>query len=229
MQGALSVPCQWSEPLRCRAGKAMPSTCIKIIGRGVLCLFSVVVVLYLAVELFLHFNAVEISHSDLMPQSNLKLSQMQLDLAGHILHKSKEPRFSPTLWVQDLIQCNNKIASFVAASFLNRTLPLSTRSLKRQVVQLATARRLAGRAAYKDCCNYFFSVAYFGNGVYGLAEASLLYFDKEYTALEQREFTILCLTLRNPILYNPLEERRQPRIQQVADTIQQEFESSSAE
>ncbi|MDY4674740.1 MAG: transglycosylase domain-containing protein [Treponema sp.] len=150
-------------------------------------------------------------------------------LSCHILHKSKEPRFSPTLWVQDLIQFNNEIASFVAASFLNRTLPLSTRSLKRQVVQLATARRLAGRAAYKDCCNYFFSVAYFGNGVYGLAEASLLYFDKEYTALEQREFIILCLTLRNPILYNPLEERRQPRIQQVADTIQQEFESSSAE
>ena len=126
----------------------MPSTCIKIIGRGVLCLFSVVVALYLAVELFLHFNAVEISHSDLMPQSNLELSQMQLDLAGHILHKSKEPRFSPTLWVQDLIQFNNEIASFVAASFLNRTLPLSTRSLKRQVVQLATARRLAGRAAF---------------------------------------------------------------------------------
>ena len=47
--------------------------------------------------------------------------------------------------------------------------------------------------------------------------------------MEQREFIILCLTLRNPILYNPLEERRQPRIQQVADTIQQEFESSSAE
>ena len=126
----------------------MPSTCIKIIGRGVLCLLSVVVALYLAVELFLHFNAVEISHSDLMPQSNLELSQMQLDLAGHILHKSKEPRFSPTLWVQDLIQFNNEIASFVAASFLNRTLPLSTRSLKRQVVQLATARRLAGRAAF---------------------------------------------------------------------------------
>lgn len=73
----------------------MPSTCIKIIGRGVLCLFSVVVALYLAVELFLHFNAVEISHSDLMPQSNLELSQMQLDLAAISCTKARSLAFLP--------------------------------------------------------------------------------------------------------------------------------------
>ncbi len=62
-----------------------------------------------------------------------------------------------------------------------------------------------------------------------LGVVAVLYLAKEYMGLEQREFIILCLTLRNPVLYNPLEERRRLRIQQVADTIQREFEPSSAE
>lgn len=63
----------------------------------------------------------------------------------------------------------------------------SMQSLKRNLVILKTETYISKNMDYGKCCNYLFSKAYFGNGIYGFNNASEFYYKKNYRELNDKD------------------------------------------
>lgn len=79
----------------------------------------------------------------------------------------------------------------------------SSRTLDRKLKEAEIARELEKRYSKRQILEMYFNEIYFGNGVYGIAQAARLYFDKRPAELTEGECVLLAGVPKNPGRYNP--------------------------
>jgi membrane peptidoglycan carboxypeptidase len=72
------------------------------------------------------------------------------------------------------------------------------RTLSRKIVEAVTALRLEKKLSKKRILDYYINLIEFGNGVYGIRQASLYYFQKEPGNLTVKEAAILAVLMPKP-------------------------------
>jgi penicillin-binding protein 1A len=89
---------------------------------------------------------------------------------------------------------------------LARTLFLSNeRSFKRKIREIALAFKLEQRLSKREILELYLNTVYFGEGAYGVAAASEIYFNKKPADLNIEESALLAGMPQAPTLYNPLQ------------------------
>ena len=77
------------------------------------------------------------------------------------------------------------------------------KKFERKVAEIFVVRRLENQLSKNEIFELYCNIAYFGEGNYGIGEATLYYYDKLPSELTSEEATILVKTLKSPSYYNP--------------------------
>lgn len=170
-----------------------------------LSLLSFLFILYIALCIYVKSREIKIDSEKLLEESRVLLSGEQLKIAGFIYNNDKNPEFEKYPLVKDILSQRNNIPKNIAAMLVDDH--HSTMNEFRMKV-LATSRSLIRNVDYEILYNYFFSKLYFGNGIYGLKEAALKYYEKNYTELNPREFMCICVITENPAFYDFHEHKK---------------------
>ncbi len=156
-------------------------------------------VLYVALCIYVKSKEVEIDPEKLLEDTTVFLSDEQLKIAGFFYNKDKNPKFEKCLLIKDIISQKNNVPKNISAMIIDdRHATMNEFRIK----VLASSRNLIRKVDYKILYNYYFSKLYFGNGIYGLKEAALKYYGKDYTQLTPREFMCMCVITDNPAFYD---------------------------
>lgn len=78
-------------------------------------------------------------------------------------------------------------------------------SLERKVKEMFIATELEKAYTKDEILEFYINNIYFGNGFYGIEAASMGYFNKTVTDLNNSEMIFLCAIPNNPTKYDPLE------------------------
>lgn len=189
----------------------------KLLLNIVLILISLVLIMYISLCMFVKSKESIIEENFLLENTNVYLAEEQLEIASFIFTKDKNPKFKKYPLIIDFFSFKNQIARFVSSDFVDNSLS----SLDNSFQIFATSRRLVRKTNYKICYNYIFSKMYFGNDVYGLKEACLHYFGKNYNELDTKEFICICLITTNPSFYDFYEHKE--RLYGKVDDIYNKF------
>ncbi|KRK74179.1 PBP1A family penicillin-binding protein [Lacticaseibacillus nasuensis] len=95
--------------------------------------------------------------------------------------------------------------STITQQLAKNTLLSQKQTFLRKAQELFLAVQLTKVYSKKDILTMYLNNAYFGNGVWGVEDASLRYFGKHASALTASEGATLAAMLRNPSYYNPLD------------------------
>lgn len=91
------------------------------------------------------------------------------------------------------------------------------KSFGRKIIEAATALNLEQKLSKKRILDYYINMIEFGNGIYGIREASMRYFNKEPEKLTPRESAMLAVIMPKPAIrgkalmeqkLGPFQERR---------------------
>jgi len=77
------------------------------------------------------------------------------------------------------------------------------KKFERKIAEVFVVRRLENQLTKNDILELYCNIAYFGEGTYGIEEATTYYFDKLPNDLSAEEAEILVKTLKSPSYYNP--------------------------
>ena len=77
------------------------------------------------------------------------------------------------------------------------------KKFERKIAELFVVRRLENQLTKNEILELYCNIAYFGEGNYGIKEATIFYFDKYPSDLSAEEAKILVRTLKSPSYYNP--------------------------
>jgi len=77
------------------------------------------------------------------------------------------------------------------------------KKFERKIAEVFVVRRLENQLSKNDILELYCNIAYFGEGNYGIKEATLFYFSKLPENLSADEAKILVKTLKSPSYYNP--------------------------
>ena len=77
------------------------------------------------------------------------------------------------------------------------------KKFERKIAEVFVVRRLENQLTKNDILELYCNIAYFGEGNYGIEEATIYYFDKYPGDLSAEEAKILVKTLKSPSYYNP--------------------------
>lgn len=149
-------------------------------------------ILFFFIFLYISSKTIKVDINLLHTNTQSQLSNEQINIACYVLTQNFES------------QNNNQISKLVSEMYFSQfhRRYKSVTSIERRFIIFATSRYIKKFIYYKDCYNYLFSNMYFGNGIYGINNASKYYFNKEYQDLTSDEFIKLCLLTTNPILYD---------------------------
>lgn len=77
------------------------------------------------------------------------------------------------------------------------------KKFERKIAEIFVVRRLENQLSKNDILELYCNIAYFGEGNYGIKEATIYYYDKLPDELSAEEARILVKTLKSPSYYNP--------------------------
>jgi penicillin-binding protein 2A len=95
--------------------------------------------------------------------------------------------------------------STITQQLAKNTLLTQQQSYLRKAQELFLAVQLTKVYSKKDILTMYLNNAYFGNGVWGVEDASERYFGKHASALDASEGATLAAMLRSPSYYNPVD------------------------
>lgn len=196
----------------------VPTKILRTTGIIFATLFFALFSLYISLCIYVKSKETIIDESFLENNADVRLTEEQLKIASFILTKKKNPEFEKNLLIKDIFSLKNKIAENVASFFIDSH-SMSSADYRFRV--LATGRRLVRKADYRTCYDFYFSRLYFGNGIYGLKNASMKYYGKDYKTLNSSEFIGLCLISCNPTYFDFYTHKK--RLNDKTDEIFKEF------
>lgn len=97
-------------------------------------------------------------------------------------------------------------ASTITQQLVKNTHLSNERTIKRKLKEIAIAKKLEKEYSKDEILAMYLSVIYFGNGAYGVKQASRLYFDKDVVDLTTSECAILAGIVKNPKKYSPFSD-----------------------
>lgn len=100
-------------------------------------------------------------------------------------------------------------ASTITQQLVKNTHLSNERTIKRKLKEIAIATKLEKEYSKDEILAMYLSVIYFGNGAYGVKQASRLYFDKDVDDLTTSECAILAGIVKNPKKYSPFSDMNQ--------------------
>ena len=196
---------------------------LKILKYVFIILFSLILILYVSLNIYVKSKEVKVDKNELLRSSTISLSEKQIKIASIVLNGNSNPEFHNYIFlINDAFSKRNYVALATAFSYIgehdNDNFQKST-SNERRIIELATKRFIMKKIDYVPCYNYIFSKYYFGNNMYGLSDASIFYFSKQYTELTDKEFISLCLLLHNPTYYDFRNENNRKRCEEEISRI----------
>ncbi|MEI7818413.1 MAG: biosynthetic peptidoglycan transglycosylase, partial [Desulfuromonadales bacterium] len=78
------------------------------------------------------------------------------------------------------------------------------KTIERKIDEARMAIEYEGKYSKQQILEMYFNEIYYGNGAWGIAQASRLYFDKSPEELNEAECAMLAGVQKNPSRYNPL-------------------------
>lgn len=97
-------------------------------------------------------------------------------------------------------------ASTISQQLIKNTHLSSEKTIKRKLLEMALTKKLEKEFSKKDILETYLNVIYFGEGAYGLAEASKVYFSKQPQDLNLQETALLAGIIKSPAKYSPIYE-----------------------
>lgn len=182
---------------------------LKIIGIILGILLSLLILLYIVLGIYLKTIEVKVSPEDLIKETNVELSDEQLLIVSYIYENQKDIKFHKYPLIVDLFSNKNSIALYVSKMAVH--VCSDSFSLNWRLTHFANKRYISRHIDYKTCCDYLFSVQYYGEGVYGLQTASQFFFDKDYPNLSAQELIYLCYLPNNPAFFIRHSDRLKER------------------
>lgn len=98
-------------------------------------------------------------------------------------------------------------ASTITQQLVKNTLLSQDKTIERKIKEIKLAQKLERQYSKKEILEKYLNVIYFGSNVYGLANASEYYFNKNATSLTVSESATLAGIINNPTLYNPYKNK----------------------
>jgi len=95
-------------------------------------------------------------------------------------------------------------ASTISQQLIKNTHLSSEKTISRKVEEILLTRRLEKEFTKEDILETYLNVIYFGEGSYGIADASLTYFDKSPSDLTLAEGAMLAGMIKAPARYSPV-------------------------
>ena len=105
-------------------------------------------------------------------------------------------------------------ASTISQQLIKNTHLTSEKSYKRKIKEIIITKKMEKEIPKKDILESYLNVIYFGNGCYGIENASNYYFSKSAKELNLEEAALLAGIIKSPYNYSPItntdkcEERR---------------------
>ena len=95
-------------------------------------------------------------------------------------------------------------ASTISQQLIKNTHLTSEKTFARKINEMALAKELERNFSKDEIMETYLNVIYFGNGAYGLENASQVYFGKTATELEVEEVALLAGLIKSPRKYSPI-------------------------
>ncbi len=162
--------------------------------------------MYVGLWMYVYSHTRKIPVSELQSNITITLTDEQAKIIWFTVTGDKNYRFTYYPFLFEIFQKTHQynIGDIVAGSLMADEMR-RTETLKRHVIMYATARYINRRFHWKDCIEYIASRIYMGSGIYGLDNASMYYYDKNYTDLSAKELIQLYLLSTNPAIYKDTE------------------------
>lgn len=97
-------------------------------------------------------------------------------------------------------------ASTITQQLIKNTHLTNEKSISRKIKEIKLAKQLEKKIGKDEILEKYLNAIYFGNGFYGIAEASQGYFQKSPYELNIAESAILAGTVKSPNNYNPISD-----------------------
>lgn len=97
-------------------------------------------------------------------------------------------------------------ASTISQQLIKNTHLSNEKTLKRKLVEIKLARKLEKKFTKSEILEKYLNTIYFGDGCYGITEASKHYFNKQPFELDINEGAILAAIIKAPTYYSPLAD-----------------------
>lgn len=97
-------------------------------------------------------------------------------------------------------------ASTITQQLIKNTHLTNEKSISRKIKEIKLAKQLEKKISKDEILEKYLNAIYFGNGFYGIAEASQGYFQKSPYELNIAESAILAGTVKSPNNYNPISD-----------------------
>lgn len=207
----------------------MKKIIIRILSISILFLLTA----YIILNIYCNANAAKIDVNDVIGEAKIELSDTQLEIASFIYSKHANPEFKKLPLLTDYFSSSNKGAYIFVQEYGTRHFFSDNTCLhclspaEKNIKTFCMSRYVVRNIEYKICYNYIFSTSYFGNGIYGLDNASMFYFAKDYKDLTQKEFINLTLMTVHPVKYDILEKENRRMIDDEIAGIYSSFKKSA--
>ncbi|NRA64245.1 MAG: transglycosylase domain-containing protein [Pseudobacteriovorax sp.] len=133
-------------------------------------------------------------------------------LSGRGIARALATNFGSWLNGGEFLQSGGStITQQLAKSFLKN----QEKNFDRKLKELKISRVLEDHYSKQQIIEMYLNRVYFGNGSWGLAEASRKYFDKEYQNLKLSESAMLIPFLDAPVKYNLIQNRELAKERQI--------------
>lgn len=94
--------------------------------------------------------------------------------------------------------------STITQQLVKNTQLSNEKSIKRKINEIKIAQRLEKDYSKNEILQMYLNSLYFGNGIYGISDASEYYFSKKVDNLSISESATLVSIINNPTVYNPI-------------------------
>lgn len=108
--------------------------------------------------------------------------------------------------VKNIISLSNKEgASTITQQFIKNTHLSIDKTLERKIKEIALSVELEKNYSKEEIITAYFNILYFGNSVYGVKNASKIFFNKDVQNLTLSECACLAGVVKNPARYSPVK------------------------
>ena len=211
----------WTPALGRRRKNEKMKVILKVLKYLFLILFSLILILYISLNIYVKSKEVKVDKSELLRSSTVSLSDEQIKIASIVLNEDSNPKFHNYIFlINDAFSKRNFVALLTALDYIDEYEDIRKfNSNELRIMELATKRYIMKKIDYKTCYNYLFSKSYFGNNIFGLSDASDFYYSKPYTKLTDKEFISLCLLLYNPTSFDFRNEKNKEKCDEELNRI----------
>lgn len=142
--------------------------------------------------------------------SDLKNAFVALEDKRFYTHKGYDVvRMAGALFSNLKSQSLKEGASTITQQLVKNTHLSHEKTVSRKLKEIAIASNIEKKYSKDEILAMYLSVIYFGNGAYGVKQASKLYFDKGLNELNLAECATLAGIVKNPKKYSPFSDENQ--------------------